>query len=66
MAGNFFSVGSLEGGATDISPQANLYQHYVETTPQNRNTFYGTYNKSSIEFLLNIEPSISKVFKIIE
>jgi len=66
LAGNFFSVGSLDGGATDTNPQANLYQHYVETTPQNRNTFYGTYNKSSIEFIFNLEPSISKVFKTIE
>jgi len=66
LAGNFFSVGAMDGGETDNNPQANLYQHYVETTPQNRNTFYGTYSKSSIEFIFNTEPSISKVFKTIE
>jgi len=66
LAGNFFSVGALDGGATDSNPTGNLYQHYREISPTNRNTFYGTYNKSSIEFILNLEPSVQKVFKTIE
>ena len=66
LAGNFFSTGAIDGGATDVGAASNLYQHYREIDNQNRNTFYGTFNKSSIEFLLNTEPSVSKVFKTIE
>jgi len=66
LAGNFFSTPAIDGGASDTLAESNLYQHYRDINPQNRNTFYGTYNKSSIEFLLNIEPSVSKVFKTIE
>ena len=66
LAGNFFSVAAVDGGASDGNAEANLYQHYKDITGQNRNTFYGTFNKSSIEFILNAQPSISKVFKTIE
>jgi len=41
-----------------------LWQHYDETS-SNRGSFYGTFVKSSIEFVFNPNASTSKVFKTI-
>ena len=37
-----------------------LYQHHYEG--QNRNTFYGVYNESTLTAILNADPSIVKIF----
>ncbi len=70
LAGQFYSVAAVDAGGVDIDVDASgsIYQHYVEDfiTPNNRNNFYGAYNKSSIIFIFNPEPSVSKVFKTIE
>ena len=69
LAGNFFSIGAVDGFRTsnpgDANAFSNVYQHYVEATGSNRNNFYGAYDKSSITFIFNPEPSIAKVFKTI-
>lgn len=41
----------------------NLYEHYSTTVPVN--SFYGILNKSSITFVFNENPSISKNFKTV-
>ena len=63
VGGHFYSIGAVDSGATDPDAEASVYKHYAIGNNNNRNNFYGTYNKSSITFLLNTEPSISKVFK---
>lgn len=43
----------------------SLWRHYDESLINQRNFFYGTKYKSSVEFIFNPNPSTSKVFKTI-
>jgi len=79
--GNGFQTGdtitisrSIIGGSTDliitlksndlnsIQAVSQLYKHY--SNPQ-RNTFYGTYSDSSLQFIFNPMPNFIKTFKTI-
>jgi len=44
---------------------SSLYQHYDNTTANNRGSFYGTQSPSNITFVFNAQPSIVKNFKTI-
>ena len=64
--GNFYSIPNQYVSDPNYTrADGNVYQHYVEGSGTNRNTYYGNYNDSSITFVLNPNPSTQKVFKTI-
>ncbi len=63
--GTFYSIPDYNADSSIGTPGGCLYRHYVEGFGTNRNNFYGISYPSSIEFLLNPNPSIQKVFKTI-
>jgi len=58
-------MGSLKNNFYTFT-EASLYEHYNETTVDSRGFYYGTYNPSTVTFVLNPNPSNVKVFKTIE
>ena len=44
---------------------SSLYEHYDNTTANNRGNFYGTQSPSNITFVFNAQPNIVKNFKTI-
>ena len=60
-----YSIPDYNANSDLPDPGGNIYRHYVEGTGVNRNNFYGVSYPSSIEFLLNPNPSTQKVFKTI-
>ena len=63
--GTMYSIPDYNASSDLPDPGGNIYRHYVEGTGVNRNNFYGVSYPSSIEFLLNPNPSVQKVFKTI-
>jgi len=61
--GTMYSIPDYNADSDENTPGGCLYRHYVESTGTNRNNFYGVSYTSSIEFLLNPNPSTQKVFK---
>jgi hypothetical protein len=45
---------------------SDLYEHYDETTENNRGIYYGIYGPSNVTFVFNQAPSLVKVFKTAE
>ena len=60
-----YSIPDYNASSDLPDPGGNIYRHYVEGVGTNRNNFYGVSYPSSIEFLLNPNPSVQKVFKTI-
>tara|TARA_R100000988_G_scaffold31656_2_gene16077 strand:- start:2290 stop:3834 length:1545 start_codon:yes stop_codon:yes gene_type:complete len=63
--GTMYSIPDYNADSDLPDPGGNIYRHYVEGAGTNRNNFYGISYQSSIEFLLNPNPSVQKVFKTI-
>tara|TARA_R110002020_G_scaffold174410_2_gene365887 strand:- start:161 stop:1720 length:1560 start_codon:yes stop_codon:yes gene_type:complete len=63
--GTMYSIPDYNADSDIPNPGGCLYRHYEEGTGVNRNNFYGISYPSSIEFLLNPNPSTQKVFKTI-
>ena len=61
--GTMYSIPDYNADSDIPNPGGCLYRHYVEGAGTNRNNFYGVSYPSSIEFLLNPNPSTQKVFK---
>tara|TARA_R110002012_G_scaffold72113_2_gene184504 strand:- start:11760 stop:13760 length:2001 start_codon:yes stop_codon:yes gene_type:complete len=58
-------MGSLKNNFYTFT-ESDLYEHYDETTINNRGIYYGVYNPSTITFVFNPSPSTVKVFKTVE
>ena len=54
LKGNFYSF-----------KNAQIWKHYSEDVINNRGVFYNTANPSSVEFVINAQPSVKKVFQTI-
>jgi len=57
-------VGSLKSKYYSFY-DAEIYEHYDQTSGHIRSTFYGVTSNSSIEFIFNANPSIIKNFKTV-
>ena len=58
-------MGSLKNNFYTFT-ESDLYEHYDETTVNNRGIYYGIYSPSTITFVFNPSPSTVKVFKTVE
>lgn len=58
-------MGSLKNNFYTFT-ESDLYEHYDETTINNRGIYYGVYSPSTITFVFNPSPSTVKVFKTVE
>jgi hypothetical protein len=58
-------MGSLKNNFYTFT-ESDLYEHYDETTTNNRGIYYGVYSPSTITFVFNPSPSTVKVFKTVE
>ena len=58
-------MGSLKNNFYTFT-KSDLYEHYDETTTNNRGIYYGVYSPSTVTFVFNPSPSTVKVFKTVE
>ena len=58
-------MGSLKNNFYTFT-ESDLYEHYDETTTNNRGIYYGVYSPSTVTFVFNPSPSTVKVFKTVE